>query len=204
MDIEEDNIENKMSLIENIYNYVEDIINNKIEFTDNTTKCSLEKIIKEYYTERNDYDSQYFDPYAYVNDMNEDILENDKINLTELFVHFNSYLCKIIDGEISEYESLESIYKLIKFYYNERILPESYYFDSYAFKNNLNDILDELDISESEYESDSSEDEEEEDDIDPYLSMFINESNNDDILLYQKNNNFVSKLEHFLSLNKYY
>ena len=222
MSSENNNIEGKMLLIENIYNYIEDIINNKIEYKHDSTINSLKNIIFKYYTERYDYDSNYFDPYAYVNDMNENILDDKDINYNKLFKHFNNYVSKIIDGEITELESLKSIFRIIKFYYNERYDNKSKYFDMYAFNRNLNNVLDELEyfymsdseysnseleISDSEYESTTEEETDEEDDeIDPYLLMFMDESknNNDDVFLYNKSIKPINKLNHFLELNKYY
>ena len=143
--------------------------------------------------------------------MNENILESDNVNDIELLNHFNNYISKLIDGDITEVESIISVYKLIKFYYSERIIPESKYFDSYAFKNNLNEILDELDVSDmSETESESETDTESESEttsnvqIDPYLSRFINYSDNDDILLYKKSKNHINNLEKFININKFY
>ena len=195
MSSNDDNIEKQISLIENIYNYIESITSNKINVNEESTLESLSNIIIEYYNERIDYDSYYFDPYAYVNDMNENILEDENIDKIKLLIHFNDYIGKIIDGDNNENDSIQSVYKLIKFYYFDRILPESNNFDSYAFKNDLNSIIEELDISDvsdSEMSESESETETEETNtkeeiiIDPYLDKFINYSKNDDILLYKK------------------
>ena len=209
MDSNDNNIEKQMSLIENIFNYIESITNNKIDVDDESSMESLYSIIIEYYNERIDYDSNYFDPYAYVNDMNENILEDEEIDTIQLLIHFNNYLSKLMDGDITEYESIESVYKMIKFYYNDRIIPDSKYFDSYAFKNDLNEVIVELDISdvsdseESELsESDLETNEKEEILVDPYLEKFINNSQNDDILLYGKKKEYVNNLEKFLNINK--
>tara|TARA_B100001121_G_scaffold309769_1_gene337832 strand:+ start:1748 stop:2383 length:636 start_codon:yes stop_codon:yes gene_type:complete len=211
MDSNDNNIEKQMSLIENIFNYIESITNNKIDVDDESSMESLYSIIIEYYNERIDYDSNYFDPYAYVNDMNENILEDEEIDTIQLLIHFNNYLSKLMDGDITEYESIESVYKMIKFYYNDRIIPDSKYFDSYAFKNDLNEVIVELDISdvsdseESELsESDLETNEKEEILVDPYLEKFINNSQNDDILLYGKKKEYVNNLEKFLNINKIY
>lgn len=211
MDSKDDDIEKQMSLIENLFNYNESIVKQKINVNEESSVESLYNIIFEYYNDRIDYDSTYFDPYAYVNDMNENILESDNVNDMELLNHFNNYISKLIDGDITEVESIISVYKLIKFYYSERIIPESKYFDSYAFKNNLNEILDELDVSDmSETESESETDTESESEttsnvqIDPYLSRFINYSDNDDILLYKKSKNHINNLEKFINVNKFY
>ena len=211
MDSNDNNIEKQMSLIENIFNYIESITNNKIDVDDESSMKSLYSIIIEYYNERVDYDSNYFDPYAYVNDMNENILEDEEIDTIQLLIHFNNYLSKLMDGDITEYESIESVYKMIKFYYNDRIIPDSKYFDSYAFKNDLNEVIVELDISdvsdseESELsESDLETNEKEEILVDPYLEKFINDSQNDDILLYGKKKEYVNNLEKFLNINKIY
>lgn len=212
----EDSINKKISLIENLFNYIERIIKNKFDTKDDTTIQSLNKIIFEYYNERIDYNSDYFDPYAYVNDMNEDILESDDTGDYKLLDHFNSYLGNVLDGEITEAYTIDSIYLIIKFYYNERCKPESDYFDSFAFINDLNDVLDDLGVSDmsdsessdngesSESETESESEEEPEVKVDPFLSKFINESDNIDILLYQKNNKYIGKLEKFLNINKYY
>ena len=211
MDANDNNIQKQMSLIENIFNYIESITNNKIDVDDESSMKSLYSIIIEYYNERVDYDSNYFDPYAYVNDMNENILEDEEIDTIQLLIHFNNYLSKLMDGDITEYESIESVYKMIKFYYNDRIIPDSKYFDSYAFKNDLNEVIVELDISdvsdseESELsESDLETNEKEEILVDPYLEKFINDSQNDDILLYGKKKEYVNNLEKFLNINKIY
>jgi hypothetical protein len=216
----EDSIDKKISLIENLFNYIEGIIKNKFDTVDESTIKSLNKIIYQYYNERIDYNSDYFDTYAYVNDMNEDILESDDIGDYILLDHFNNYIGNVLDGEITEAKTIDSIYLMIKFYYNERCLPTSDYFDSYAFTNDLNEVLDDLgvsDISESESSEPESEPEPEPESepepepepepevkVDPFLSKFINENDNSDILLYQKNNKYVGKLEKFLNINKYY
>ena len=211
MNSNDDNIEKQMSLIENIYNYIESITKNKIDINDESSLESLYSIIIEYYNERIDYDSHYFDPYAYVNDMNENIHENEEIDKIKLLLHFNNYISKLIDGDITEYESIESVYKMIKFYYNDRILPESKYFDSYAFKNDLNEVIEELDISDiSDSDiSQSSDSESESDDkgeitLDPYMLKFINNSQNEDILLYKEKEYHINNLEKFLNFNKFY
>ena len=212
MSSNDDNIEKQISLIENIYNYIESITSNKINVNEESTLESLSNIIIEYYNERIDYDSYYFDPYAYVNDMNENILEDENIDKIKLLIHFNDYIGKIIDGDNNENDSIQSVYKLIKFYYFDRILPESNNFDSYAFKNDLNSIIEELDISDvsdSEMSESESETETEETNtkeeiiIDPYLDKFINYSKNDDILLYKKEY-YINNLEKFLDMNKVY
>jgi hypothetical protein len=211
MSSNDDNIEKQMSLIENIYNYIESITTYKINVDEESSLESLSNIIIEYYNERIDYDSYYFDPYAYVNDMNENILEDENIDKIKLLLHFNDYVSKVIDGDNTEHESIESLYKLIKFYYNDRILPESNYFDSYAFKNDLNSVIEELDISDisdseiSESESETEETNNKEEIItDPYLDKFINYSKNDDILLYKKKDYHINNLEKFLNINKVY
>mgnify|MGYP001399375642 CR=1 FL=1 len=208
MNSNDDNIEKQMSLIENIYNYIESITNNKIDVDDESSMESLYNIIVEYYNERIDYDSNYFDPYAYVNDMNENILEDEDIDYIKLLLHFNNYICKLLDGDIIEHESIESVYKMIKFYYNDRILPESKYFDSYAFKNELNEVIDELDISDVSdsdiSQSSESESEDKEIVLDPYLDKFINYSKNEDILLYKEKEYHINNLEKFLNFNKFY
>ena len=211
MSSNDDNIEKQISLIENIYNYIESITSNKINVDEESTLESLSNIIIEYYNERIDYDSYYFDPYAYVNDMNENILEDENIDKIKLLIHFNDYIGKIIDGDNSENDSIQSVYKLIKFYYFDRILPESNNFDSYAFKNDLNSIIEELDISDvsdsemSESESETEEESNKEEIItDPYLDKFINYSENNDILLYKKKEYYINNLEKFLDMNKVY
>ena len=211
MSSNDDNIEKQISLIENIYNYIESITSNKINVDEESTLESLTNIIIEYYNERIDYDSYYFDPYAYVNDMNENILEDENIDKIKLLIHFNDYIGKIIDGDNSENDSIQSVYKLIKFYYFDRILPESNNFDSYAFKNDLNSIIEELDISDvsdsemSESESETEEESNKEEIItDPYLDNFINNSENNDILLYKKKEYYINNLEKFLDINKVY
>ena len=221
MNFSDDNIDTKISLIENLFNYMEGIIKGKYKDDNNSNEISLGTVILEYYNERIDYDSNYFDPYAYINDENENMLENeDNIDNLTLINHFYSYLMKVIDGDINDIETINSLYRMIKIYYNDRIEPISKYFDSYAFTHNLNDIIEELDISdsesihsesihsesESESESDgeTSTEENENIPIDPLLSKFINSSENEDILLYQKNNKYVSKLDNFLNINNYY
>ena len=182
-----------------------------------------------------DYDSDYFDPYAYVNDMNDDILERDELDTFYLIQHFIDYLTKIIKGEITELTTIDSLYRIIKFYYYQRIhnINQIIFYDSYAYANDLNDVMQDLDISdlseietesedenashlnEMNIESDSSaesgsESESEAEDVeiklvDPYLSKFLdNDANNSDILLYQVNSKPIEKLEHFLNLNKFY
>ena len=71
-------------------------------------------------------------------------------------------MTKIIKGEITELSTIDSLYRIIKFYYYERIIIQSNYFDSYAYANDLNNVLQDLDISdlsdietESEDENDS-------------------------------------------------
>jgi len=209
MESNDDNIDKQISLIENIFNYIESIIKKKIKMSDESSTDSLYKIIIEYYSERMDYDSEYFDPFAYVNDMNENILETEDIDNIKVLEHFNNYIEKVIDGDISEYDTIISLYRIIKFYYSERVLTLSKYFDSYAFINDLNDVLEELEVSEmsdSEMSEDSSESEEENGvtEVDPYLSKFIKKSNNEDILLYQRDNKYIHKLDLFLKSSKDY
>ena len=147
MEFSEDNIDKQFPLIENIYNYICDILNKKIDISNETTLKSIYNIITVYYNERIDYDSDYFDPYAYVNDSNEDILEinsesdDNKIKLLE---HYKDYLEKIIYCEIEESETIDSHYKMIKYYYGYRCDMVSKYYDSYAHLNNLNKVFDEL------------------------------------------------------------
>lgn len=216
MDLSEDNIDTKISLIENLLNYIEGNIKGKYNEDDNSNKISLRTIILEYYNERIDYDSNYFDPYAFINDENDDLLKEEVDNV-KLFSHFHSYLIKVIDGEITDTETIDSLYNMIKVYYRERVNPVSKYFDSFAFTNDLNDIMYELNVSESELsesemETETSESETESEseeindpmEIDPFLSKFINGSKNDDILLYKNNNKPISKLENFLDINNYY
>ena len=217
MDLSEDNIDTKISLIENLLNYIEGVIKGKYNDDNNSNEISLRTIILEYYNERIDYDSNYFDPYAFINDENDDILKVE-VDDIKLFSHFHSYLIKVIDGDITDTETIESLYNMIKVYYKERVNPLSKYFDSFAFNNDLNEIMDELNVSESESmdtsgsEAETSESEMETEseeindpmEIDPFLSKFINGSENDDILLYQMNDKPVSKLENFLNINNYY
>lgn len=205
------NIDNQISLIENIYNYIESITKNKINVIEESSIESLYSIIIEYYNERIDYDSNYFDPYAYVNDMNENILESEEIDRIKLLLHFNDYMSKLMNGDITEQESIESVYKLIKFYYYERVIPESNYFDSYAFKNNLNIIMEELDVSDISDSDISSESETEEETNttqeiikDPFIDKFIHDSKNDDILLYKEKVYHIENLKKFLNINKVY
>ena len=205
------NIDKQISLIENIYNYIESITKNKINVIEESSIESLYSIIIEYYNERIDYDSNYFDPYAYVNDMNENILESEEIDRIKLLLHFNDYMSKLMNGDITEQESIESVYKLIKFYYYERVIPESNYFDSYAFKNNLNVIMEELDVSDISDSDISSESETEEETNttqeiikDPFIDKFIHGSKNDDILLYKEKVYHIENLKRFLNINKVY
>ena len=233
MNSNDGDIEKEISLIENFYKYLKFINKNQENITNHSTGNSIYGILIEYYNERMDYDSDYFDPYAYVNDMNDDILEKEEIDTFYLIQHFINYLTKIINGEITELTTIDSLYRIIKFYYHQRIILQSNYFDSYAYANDLNNVIQELDISDlSEIESESedenaselnemnlksnscsessSESESETEDteikvVDPYLSEFLdNKVNNNDILLYQLNSKPIEKLEHFLNLNKFY
>ena len=226
---EDDLINKKILLIEDFSEYLENIISDIDKYDDFTIE-SIKTIIIEYYSDRIDMNSEYFDPYAYVNDMNGDILDNYNCEKT-LFIHFNSYLNKVIDGDIMENYTLDSLYKILKFYYYERIIPETHYFDNNAFIKNLNSALDDIGVSDfSDYESysesseednrdennqednlsESSEDEsnntnqKKDIEIDPYISQFLSKSKNEDILLYKKSNKCIKNLDHFLNLNDYY
>ena len=167
MDLSEDNIDTKISLIENLLNYIEGNIKGKYDNDDNSNEISLRTIILEYYNERIDYDSNYFDPYAYINEENEDILQVE-VDDIKLFSHFHSYLIRVIDGDITDMDTIDSLYKMIKVYYKERVNPVSKYFDSFAFTNDLNDIMYELNVSESscsEMETETSESETESEEV---------------------------------------
>ena len=156
MNSNDGDIEKEISLIENFYKYLKFINKNQGNITNHSTGNSIYGILIEYYNERMDYDSDYFDPYAYVNDMNDDILERDELDTFYLIQHFIDYLTKIIKGEITELTTIDSLYRIIKFYYHQRIIMQSNYFDSYAYANDLNDVMQDLDISDlSEIESES-------------------------------------------------
>ena len=229
MNSNDGDIEKEISLIENFYKYLKFINKNQENITNHSTGNSIYGILIEYYNERIDYDSDYFDPYAYVNDMNDDILEREELDTFYLIQHFIDYLTKIIKGDNTELATIDSLYRIIKFYYHQRIILQSNYFDSYAYTNDLNDVLQDLDISdlseiesesedenasqsnEMNTESESSSDSESEPEdveiklVDPYLSTFVdNDVNKSDILLYQVNSKPIEKLEHFLNLNKFY
>ena len=229
MNSNDGDIEKEISLIENFYKYLKFINKNQENITNHSTGNSIYGILIEYYNERIDYDSDYFDPYAYVNDMNDDILEREELDTFYLIQHFIDYLTKIMKGDNTELATIDSLYRIIKFYYHQRIILQSNYFDSYAYTNDLNDVLQDLDISdlseiesesedenasqsnEMNTESESSSDSESEPEdveiklVDPYLSTFVdNDVNKSDILLYQVNSKPIEKLEHFLNLNKFY
>lgn len=60
----------------------------------------------------------------------------DKI---KVICDFQDYITDVLVNNDENEESIESLYKLIKYYYKKRIDIKSKFFDSIAFLNNNND-----------------------------------------------------------------
>lgn len=193
----------EFDLFSNFISYI-DIIDDKDEKFTNTIE-NLSNLIKKYYEFRIDMESEYFDPYAYVNELNP---TDENIKNMELIYNFKNYIKEIIDVSNTETDSIASVYKILKYYYIERIDVESPYFDEYVFMNDLND-----DIALSDYSDDDDDDntscssndensDSEKNRTDPYIDQFLNNINNDDILLYQKHKiNYQDNVLNFIENN---
>ena len=147
-----DDLEKKIALIENFYDYVDNVDDINPENNIDLTISSLTQIIKEYYISRIDMESDYFDPFAYVNEMNEDMV--NEMDCKKLFNHFLTYILKVMDGHITDSVTINSLYNFIKYYYDERIDQVSRYYDNNAFMTDANNIIEELGVSDfSDYET---------------------------------------------------
>lgn len=191
----------EFDLFSNFISYIDIINDNDEKFTN--TIDNLSSLIKTYYEFRIDMENEYFDPYAYVNELNP---KDENIKKMELIYNFKNYIKEIIDVSNTETESIESVYKILKYYYIERIDVESPFFDEYAFMNDLNDDIALSDYSDDEEEASSSSGGENSDNDekmkDPYIDKFLNNINNDDILLYQKHkHNYQDKVLDFIENN---
>jgi len=215
---------NNTLIIHHYMDYLNLIIQKDI--IDTNTIDSNNMAIIEYYKNRIIPESEYFDSYAYIKNMNENVIDNDYI------YHFNKYMKMILSNEfrieiINYNKTYDSIINFITTYYKERIKINSKYFDPYTYVNDSNkNML--VHFSEDEFEqtSDSSEDESEqtsdssEDESDNDIKQLINKSNNlqkdeyldefnetvnnENILLYKKSKMYIERLEMFLDLNDYY
>lgn len=191
----------EFDLFSNFISYV-NIINKKDKKFTNTIK-NLGILIKKYYEFRIDIESEYFDPYAFVNELNP-IDEN--ITNIDLIYNFKNYIQEILDINNTETETIISIYQILKYYYNERINVKSPFFDEYAFMNDLNDDVALSDYTDEDETSSSCSDdtsnEDKDDNIDPYIDQFLNKIDNNDILLYKKNDfNYQDKVLEFMENN---
>jgi hypothetical protein len=215
---------NNTLIIHHYMDYLNLIIQKDI--IDTNTIDSNNMAIIEYYKNRIIPESEYFDSYAYIKNMNENVIDNDYI------YHFNKYMKMILSNEfrieiINYNKTYDSIINFITTYYKERIKINSKYFDPYTYVNDSNkNMLVHFSEDESEQTSDSSEDESEqtsdssEDESDNDIKQLINKSNNlqkdeyldefnetvnnENILLYKKSKMYIERLEMFLDLNDYY
>jgi len=145
-------------------------------------------------------------------------METENDERLYLISHFKDYLEDVVNGNINENSTINSLHTLIKKYYVKRIDIDSKYFDPYAFVNDCNDYInnseemyDTTDSSSFEYIDSQSESEESESSTseteyeDSFLNEFYNNNiNNNDILLYKKDNSCVSNLNNFIDLNSSY
>lgn len=218
MDSEEE-LFNYTYILSHYNDYLKDILNDKI--IDNTTIKSNKLALTKYYKERIIISSEMLDPYAVVNNSNDDL---DMTIPNSIIEHFSRYLDNIINDHLNnnaeEFDegTINSILLFIKYYYEERNDLYSILFDKYAYINNSNDdILDILEDYESIWDNSNNNsnnssnnssttcsDTENEKYKDKYIDEFLNNINFKTILLYKKNNTYQDKLKHFLQLNTYY